>query len=77
MLSIAIGCDDAAIEMKNQIVIFLQSKNITVVDYSCDQHQEPTMYPILPFRLLWRLKPGNMNAGSLFVEQVLDEHLCQ
>lgn len=71
MLSIAIGCDDAAIEMKNQIVIFLQSKNITVVDYSCDQHQEPTMYPDIAIQVALAIKAGNMNAGSLFVEQVL------
>ncbi len=65
MLSIAIGCDDAAIEMKNQIVIFLQSKNITVVDYSCDQHQEPTMYPDIAIQVALAIKAGKHERGIL------------
>lgn len=65
MLSIAIGCDDAAIEMKNQIIIFLQSKNITVVDYSCDQHQEPTMYPDIAIQVALAIKAGKHERGIL------------
>ncbi len=71
MLSIAIGCDDAAIEMKNQIVIFYKVRTSLSSITAAINTKNRRCTPILPFRLLWRLKPGNMNAGSLFVEQVL------
>lgn len=65
MLSIAIGCDDAAIDMKNQVIAFLQNKGITVVDYSCDQHREPTMYPDIAVQVAQAIKGGKHQRGIL------------
>lgn len=65
MLSIAIGCDDAAIEMKNQIIAFLHTKGISVVDYSCDQHREPTMYPDIAVQVAQAIKSGKHERGIL------------
>lgn len=65
MLSIAIGCDDAAIEMKNQLVVFLQNKGITVVDYSCDQHSDPTLYPDIAIQVAQAIKAEQHERGIL------------
>ncbi|CNK15083.1 ribose-5-phosphate isomerase B [Yersinia mollaretii] len=65
MLSIAIGCDDAAIDMKNQILAFLQSRDLTVVDYSCDQQREPTLYPDIAIQVAQAIKDGKHERGIL------------
>ena len=65
MLPIAIGCDDAAIEMKNHIVTFLKQKGIEVVDYSCDRHSEPTMYPDIAVEVAQAIKAGKHERGVL------------
>lgn len=65
MLPIAIGCDDAAIEMKNHIVAFLKQKGIEVVDYSCDQHSAPTMYPDIAVEVAQAIKAGKHERGVL------------
>lgn len=65
MLSIAVGCDDAAIDMKNQIVAFLQNQGVAVVDYSCDQHSEPTMYPDIAVQVALAIKNGSHERGIL------------
>ncbi|WP_114194360.1 ribose 5-phosphate isomerase B [Edaphovirga cremea] len=65
MLSIAIGCDDAAIDMKNQLVEFIKNKGITVVDYSCDQYPELTMYPDIAMRVAQAIKEGEHERGIL------------
>lgn len=65
MLPIAIGCDDAAIEMKNHIVAFLKQKGIEVVDYSCDQHSAQTMYPDIAVDVAQAIKAGKHERGVL------------
>ncbi|QBH97550.1 ribose 5-phosphate isomerase B [Limnobaculum zhutongyuii] len=65
MLPIAIGCDDAAIEMKNQLVEFLKQKGIAVIDYSCDQHPEPTVYPDIAVDVAQAIKAGKHERGIL------------
>ncbi|SQI43083.1 Ribose-5-phosphate isomerase B [Leminorella richardii] len=65
MLPIAIGCDDAAIEMKNHIVAFLKQKGIEVVDYSCDQRSEPTIYPDIAVEVAQAVKAGKHQRGIL------------
>ena len=65
MHSIAIGCDDAAIEMKNQIVAFLQQKGIAIVDYSCDRQLTPVMYPDIAIQVAQAIKQGKHQRGIL------------
>lgn len=65
MLSIAIGCDDAAIEMKNQLVVFIKQKGIKIVDYSCDQLSEPSIYPDIALRVAQTVKSGQHQRGIL------------
>ncbi|AKJ43214.1 ribose 5-phosphate isomerase B [Pragia fontium] len=65
MLPIAIGCDDAAIEMKNQLVSYLQQKGIKVIDYSCDRQSEPTIYPDIAMQVAQAIKAGTHERGIL------------
>ena len=40
--TIVIGCDNAAVEMKNVVVDFLKSKGITVENVGVDSPSDPT-----------------------------------
>ncbi|PWC17656.1 ribose 5-phosphate isomerase B [Brenneria corticis] len=65
MLPIAIGCDDAALELKNQIVGFLHQKGIEIVDYSYDQHRENSIYPDVAVEVAREIRNGAHQRGIL------------
>lgn len=45
--TIVIGCDDAAVDMKKQIIELLKSKNIKVEDMGVFGSEESTLYPLV------------------------------
>ncbi|WP_312642482.1 ribose 5-phosphate isomerase B [Hydrogenoanaerobacterium sp.] len=45
MKTIVIGCDNAAVAMKEMLVSFLESKGVAVENMGCDSPEDPTMYP--------------------------------
>lgn len=47
MKTIVIGCDNAAVEMKNTITEFLRSKGINVENVGVDSPQDNTYYPLV------------------------------
>jgi ribose 5-phosphate isomerase B len=49
--TIVIGCDNAAVSMKNMLVQFLESKNISVENVGCDRTDDPTHYPTVARRV--------------------------
>ncbi|OON39037.1 ribose 5-phosphate isomerase B [Izhakiella australiensis] len=65
MKSIAIGADDAALELKNLIKAFLQEKNIAVSDYSSDARTDNTMYPDVAYSVATAIKEGQFERGIL------------
>ncbi len=71
MQPIAIGADDAAIELKNVIVAFLQQRDISVTDYSPGSDTAPSVIPISPFRWHRALRMGNTYVAFCCVALVL------
>ncbi|MCU5771116.1 ribose 5-phosphate isomerase B [Erwiniaceae bacterium BAC15a-03b] len=65
MSSIAIGADDAALELKNLIKQFLQEKNIDVSDYSNDAQAEKPLYPDIAWTLANAIREGKHERGIL------------
>lgn len=63
-LRVAIDADDAAIELKNGIVEYLKTKDISIIDlnYSND---EPKMYPEIAFNLAKKIQVGEYDRGIL------------
>ena len=45
MATIVIGCDNAAVPMKDMLIAFLESKGITVENAGCDSAADPINYP--------------------------------
>ncbi|MCX9041664.1 MULTISPECIES: ribose 5-phosphate isomerase B [Enterobacteriaceae] len=65
MLTIAIGADDAATDLKNQVKSHLQSKGIEVVDFSHDVGDNPLIYPDIAFNLASAIGDGTYSRGIL------------
>ncbi|PKX83345.1 ribose-5-phosphate isomerase [Pectobacterium peruviense] len=65
MLSIAIGADSAAIDLKNTITDYLQQKGLTVTDYSYDPSGENPIYPDVAYTLAHAIKDGKHHRGIL------------
>ncbi|WP_220265178.1 ribose 5-phosphate isomerase B [Enterobacter sp. Colony194] len=65
MLTIAIGADDAATELKNLVKSHLQSKGIEVVDFSHDVGGNELIYPDIAFNLASAIGDGTYPRGIL------------
>ncbi len=46
-MHIVIGCDNAAVTMKDMLIAFLESKGHTVENMGCDSKDDPTNYPTI------------------------------
>lgn len=65
MLKVAIGADDAATALKNQVKTYLQEKGIEVVDFSHDVAGNEQMYPDIAFNLASSIRDGQFERGIL------------
>ncbi|QKJ88142.1 Ribose 5-phosphate isomerase B [Paramixta manurensis] len=66
MLPIAIGADDAAIELKNTLVHYLQQSGFSVTDYSVDTRQDSgSAYPDIAWTVAQAIKSGRHQRGIL------------
>lgn len=50
-MTIVIGCDNAAVDLKNTLADFLRKKGITVEDEGCMEATDPTVYPVIAKRV--------------------------
>ncbi len=65
MKPIAIGADDAALELKNLIKRALQEKNLDISDYSNDAQVEKPLYPDIAWSVANAIKDGKHDRGIL------------
>jgi len=65
MNTIAIGADDAALELKNLIKRHLESLHYEVVDYSNDARQDLPIYPDIAWSLANAIGDGKFARGIL------------
>ena len=65
MLTIAIGADDAATDLKNLIKSHLQSKGIETIDFSHDIGDNALMYPDIAYNLASAISEGAYPRGIL------------
>lgn len=64
--TIVIGCDNAAVSMKNMLIDFLTNKGITVENMGCDSTEDPTNYPSIAKRVCERIiESGYTKRGIL------------
>jgi ribose-5-phosphate isomerase (EC 5.3.1.6) len=65
MKTIAIGADDAAIELKNIIKKLLEEKDFQVTDYTNDAQNDRPMYPDVAFALATAIQKNEFERGIL------------
>ncbi len=66
MDTIVMGCDNAAVSLKNTLKAFLESKGYQVEDVGCDSKEDPTMYPAIAERLCNKIiESGYTKRGVL------------
>lgn len=53
--TIVIGCDNAAVEMKNMVAAFLKSKGVKVEDLGVGSAEDPTYYPLIAKKVCERI----------------------
>ncbi len=51
MRTIVIGCDNAAVDMKEKLTAFLKDKGVVVENMGCDTADDPTNYPTIAKRV--------------------------
>ena len=65
-MNIVIGCDNAAVAMKNALKAFLESKGVVVEDVGCDSAEDPTNYPTIAKKACQRIiESGYSKRGVL------------
>lgn len=67
MKTIVIGCDNAAVEMKDMLIKFLESKGVTVENVGCDSSEDPTYYPIVAKRVCEKIIESNYEKEGILV----------
>lgn len=65
-MSIAIGCDDAAVELKEVLKAHLSAKGIDYVDYGADP-KDGVLYPDVAKTVSIAVSEGRHERGSFYV----------
>lgn len=66
-MTIVIGCDNAAVPMKDMLVRFLESKGVTVEDMGCNSSEDPIMYPSVAKKVCQKIIESNYTKRGILV----------
>lgn len=64
---IIIGCDSAAVEMKNMLVEYIENKGLSVEDIGCNSSDDPTNYPSVAKHLCLNIIDSGYNERGVLV----------
>ncbi len=67
MKTIVIGCDNAAVGLKNVLIQHMKEKGITVEDVGCDSPEDTTFYPLIAKRVCERIIESNYTKEGVLV----------
>ncbi len=67
MKDIVIGCDNAAVSMKDVLVEFLKSKGVNVEDVGCFTKDDPINYPSVAKKVCEKVIESNYNKRGILV----------
>ena len=65
--SIVIGCDNAAVEMKNMVVKYLTEKGYHVENLGCDSPDDATNYPSVAKRVCKNIIDSGYNKRGILI----------
>ncbi len=67
MITVVIGCDNAAVALKNMLVEFLKSKGVTIEDVGCHTAEDPTVYPAIAKRVCENIIASDYTKRGILV----------
>lgn len=67
MREIVVGCDNAAVELKNTLVEYMREKGICVEDMGCESSDDPTYYPYIAQKVCNKIIESNYEKNGLLI----------
>jgi len=67
MRTVVIGCDNAAVSMKNMLIKFLESRGVAVENMGCDSADDPTNYPSVAERVCEKIIDSDYDKRGILV----------
>lgn len=67
METIVIGCDNAAVSLKNTLIALLESKGYACENVGCDSSDDPTVYPEIAERVCKRIIDSDYEKRGILV----------
>ena len=67
MREIVVGCDNAAVELKNTLVEYMREKGICVEDMGCESSNDSTYYPYIAQKVCNRIIESNYEKNGLLI----------
>ena len=65
-MTIVVGCDNAAVDLKNTLIACLKEQGVTVEDEGCMDASDPTVYPLVAKRVCENIiRSGYAKRGVL------------
>ena len=65
--TIIIGCDNAAVEMKNMVAEFLQSKGVIVENVGVDDTKDTTYYPLVAQKVCEKIIESGYSKDGILI----------
>ena len=65
--SIVIGCDNAAVDMKTEIISLLLSKDIIVEDVGVESASDDTLYPLVAKKVCEKVKDSDYTKDGILI----------
>lgn len=66
-MTIVIGCDNAAVSLKNELIAYLKKQGVTVENLGCDSTDDPTNYPTVAKRVCEAIIASNYEKRGVLV----------
>ena len=66
-MTIVIGCDNAAVSLKNELIAYLEKQGVTVENLGCDSTDDPTNYPTVAKRVCEAIIASNYEKRGVLV----------
>ncbi len=67
MKTIVVGCDNAAVSLKNILVKHMKDRGITVEDMGCDSPEDPTYYPLIAKKVCDNIIESNYSKEGVLI----------
>ncbi|HKL80535.1 MAG TPA: ribose 5-phosphate isomerase B [Mobilitalea sp.] len=67
MKTIVVGCDNAAVNMKNILIKHLEDRGFVVEDMGCETSEDPTYYPLIAKEVCENIINSNYTKDGLLI----------